>query len=308
VILRSAITAALVVLAGAAAVEAGVARSGQPVMGTILTVTVVAEDRGEAQRLADGAIAEAHRWDDALTIWRSDGELAKLNARAGAGPVAVSPRLAKALLAMLDLSRRTGGRFDPAVGAVRARGEPHAAPVPSIGRVLHLDGGEATLEAGAALDPGAVGKGLALDAITAQLKAAGVRSAFLDFGGSSQTAIGAPPGDERGWPVLVAGLATGSSHGVVRLRDASISTSRAGATDTTPVLDPSTGAAVPALRLATALAADATAADAWSTALVVFGREGMTAAEKEGVEAFYEDATGSLRSEGFVTEAEGPAK
>jgi thiamine biosynthesis lipoprotein len=306
VILRCAVAAAIVVFAGTAVADAAVARSGQPVMGTILTVTVVADDRTEAQRLADEAIAEARRWDDALTIWRPDGELARLNARAGGGPVPVSPRLAKALVAMLDLSRRTGGRFDPAVGAVRS-GEARAAPLPPIGRILHLDGDKASLEAGAALDPGAIGKGLALDAIAAQLKQAGVRSALLDFGGSSQTAIGVPPGDERGWPVLVAGVATGSSHGVVRLRDASISTSRAGAADTTPVLDPATGSAVPAPRLASALAADATAADAWSTALIVFGREGLAAAETEGIETLYEDADGILRSKGFVTEAEGRA-
>ena len=73
--------------------DAAVARSGQVVMGTVLTVTVVADDRAEAQAMADAAIDEARRWDDALTIWRSEGELARFNAGAGQAPITVSPRL-----------------------------------------------------------------------------------------------------------------------------------------------------------------------------------------------------------------------
>jgi FAD:protein FMN transferase len=130
-----------------------------------------------------------------------------------------------------------------------------------------------------------------------------VTSAFLDFGGSSQTAIGVSPADPRGWPVLVAGSAPHSSHGIVRLRDASMSTSRAGATDTTPILDPRRGVAVPSPRLATVIARDAASADAWSTALVVLGRDGIERAEKAGIEVLFEDAAGSRRTRSFAIEA-----
>jgi thiamine biosynthesis lipoprotein len=285
---RAALAALLLATLAAASASAEVARSGQPVMGTILTVTVIADGREAAQALADHALEEARRWDDALTIWRPDGELARLNERAGTGFVDIGPRLVRGLAAI-----------DPAVGALRLRDKRSVEP---IRRALQLEGARASLTEGSLLDPGAIGKGLALDAIVELLRERGVTSAFLDFGGSSQTAIGVPPGDARGWSVLIAGSEPGSSHGIVKLRDASLSTSRAGAVDTTSILDPRSGAVVPAPRLATVIARDATAADAWSTALVVLGREGIAQAEKAGIEVLFEDGEGSVRTKSFVTE------
>jgi thiamine biosynthesis lipoprotein len=279
--------------------SAAVARSGQPVMGTILTVTVVAKDRAEAQALADEAIEAARRWDGALTIWRPEGELRLLNETAGRGWYYVSARLAKGLSAMLSFANVTGGAFDPAVGALKTGSRGRVRP---IGRVLELRGTKASLARGSRLDSGAIGKGLALDAIADMLRGRGVTSAFLDFGGSSQTAIGSPPGDSKGWSVLVAGAKPGTSHGVVRLRDASMSTSRAGAEDTTPILDPRTGRKVAPPRLATVIAGDATAADAWSTAMVVLGRDGISRARKAGIEVFYEDREGAVRTRAFELE------
>jgi len=277
-------------------------------MGTLLTVTVVAADRVEAQSMADAAIDEARRWDDALTIWRAEGELARLNAMAGQGPFVVSPRLERGLAAMLDLADATGGAFEPAVGVLKIPGARPVFPLAGIRRVLRLDATRATLEAGNALDSGAIGKGLALEAMVKLLRSRGAAAAFLDFGGSSQTALGAPPGEPEGWTVLVAGWANGVSHGSVRLRDASLSTSRAAAEDTTPILDPRSGAAVPAPRLVTVRTADATDADAWSTALVVLGREGLARAASHGVEVLMEDAGGVVRTPGFGVggQAEGP--
>ena len=103
--------------------------------------------------------------------------------------------------------------------------------------------------------------------------------------------------------MLVAGWAPAKSHGVLRLRDASLSTSRAGATDTTPVLDPRNGKAVAPPRLATVVAPSAAAADAWSTALVVLGRDGLARVGANGVEALVEDEQGVVRTKGFVTHA-----
>lgn len=291
--------AVFVLVSGSGAARAATARSGQPVMGTILTVTVEAGTTGEAKVLADAAIDEARRWDDALTIWREDGELAAFNRRAGSGNVAVSARLRRGLAAMIDFARASGGAFDPDVGSLRSVPKPERNAVRGAVSVLHLEAGGASLAKGSALDPGGIGKGLALDAIVEMLKGRGVTSAFLDFGGSSQTAIGAPPDDARGWGVLVSGWEAGSSHGIVRLRDASISTSRAGATDTMAIVDPRSGKDVGAARLASVVAPSATAADAWSTALVVLGKDGLAAAADHGIEAIVEDAGGVARSKGF---------
>jgi thiamine biosynthesis lipoprotein len=310
---------AVVLLVGttAASTSAAVAYAGRPVMGTIIQVTVLASDPSAARRLADEAVAEAQRWDDILTTWRPEGELAHLNARAGAGPVRISPDLAAALRRMQQLSAATGGAFDPGVGLqvnVWSQPQSHALgdalPVldrPQLSAVLTLTSDHATLASGTALDAGGIGKGIALDAIAARLRAAGVTAAFLDFGGSSQLAIGAPPGSPDGWPVLVAGVAAGSTHGVITVRDAAVSTSQAlgpGA-DAGPIIDPRTGLPVSRPRLATVLASDATTADAWSTALVVLGRAGMQRADASGLAAFLDDAAGSARTSRFMIQSAG---
>jgi len=297
----------------AVAMGAAVARAGQPVMGTVLQVTVVAGDAVTAQRLADGAIAEARRWDDILTTWRPEGELARLNGRAGTGPVRISSDLAAALRRMQQLSAATGGAFDPGVGPLvqawrQSKRPPDLSHLPRLHRsylktMLTLTGDTAVLEAGAALDAGGIGKGIALDAIAARLRVGGASAAFLDFGGSSQLAIGAPPDAPEGWSVLVVGVSLGSAHGTVAVRDGAVSTSRAlgGGADEGPIIDPRTRAPVPPPRLATVLASDATTADAWSTALVVLGRSGMASAESSGVGAFLEDGEGSVSTSRFFS-------
>lgn len=250
--------------------------------------------------MAAKALEEAKRWDDALTIWREEGELARLNARAGEASVPVSERLGRGLAAMLTFETQTAGSFRP----VRSRPGAPDSPVPLAGEVLSFSAPLATLQAGAELDSGAVGKGLALDAMVALLRHGGAKAAFLDFGGSSQTALGSPPGDESGWRILLSGLAEGSSHGSLRLRDSSVATSKSGAEDTTPVLDPRTGRAVPLGRQVTVVCASAAQADAWSTALVVLGRPGQPQAVAQGVESLLEDGAGVLASPGFPVDSE----
>src|SRR6185436_2807645 len=52
------------------------------------------------------------------------------------------------------------------------------------------------------LDPGAIDKGMAVDAVGAALRASGITNAFVDFG-STQLAFGPGPDGAggRGWPV-----------------------------------------------------------------------------------------------------------
>jgi thiamine biosynthesis lipoprotein len=285
-------------------------RVGQPVMGTVLQVTVVAPDGDAARRLAEEAVAEARRWDDVLTTWRPQGELARFNAQAGQGPVKISAELKGALRTMQRFAADTGGAFDPAVGRLVRMWSADTPPaardldretLDRIDRALVLGDETASLAAGVALDAGGIGKGIALDAIAAKLRAAGVRAAFLDFGGSSQLALGAAPERHDGWQVLVAALDPGRAHGVLALADAALSTSRStgpGAKEG-PIVDPRRREPVTERRVATVLASDATSAEAWSTALIVQGRPGVAAARKAGLEVLFEDAAGVLRSDGF---------
>lgn len=299
---------AVLMLGLAATASAATVRNGHPVMGTVLAVTVVAADAAAAHALTDAAFAVARHWDDVLTTWRPEGELARLNARAGTGPVAVSLDLAAALRQMVALAAATDGGFDPAVGPLVQRWRGPAAPLPPpsasaatrIATALTLDGVTAALVAGAALDAGGIGKGIALDAMAALLRRGGAQAAFLDFGGSSQVAFGEPEAGAGGWRVAVGGLAGGSVLGEMSLRDAALSTSRAssGPNQAGPIIDPRSGAPVFTPRLATVRAADATTAEAWTKALVVLGGAGVPVAARAGVAVLFEDTEGVLR-DGF---------
>ncbi|RMF23425.1 MAG: FAD:protein FMN transferase, partial [Deltaproteobacteria bacterium] len=237
------------------------------------------------------------------TTWRPEGELAGLNARAGAGFVEVGPELHQALRAMLDLSAQTGGAFDPAVGPiVRALRENRSAPALSdttyrIASALRLTRGRAALARGAELDAGAIGKGIAVDAIVRHLRRAGVASAYVDFGASSIAALGVRP-DGSPWRVALVG-----PQGVVGttvLADEALSTSRSAEPNDPAgaIVDPETLRPVPPGRVATVVAPSATVAEAWSTALVVRGRPALQSAAAHGLEALFADSSGIAVTEG----------
>lgn len=309
-------TAAFLLVLSSASLAGGAEyRTGQPVMGTILEVTVLADSIDQARGAAAAAISEVKRWDDVLTTWRAEGELAKLNRAAGKGPVAVSASLHQGLTWMMTLAAATGGAFDPGVGALvnlwRAPASPDAHQIGSvrgagIAAVLSLTPGTAALADEAALDAGAIGKGIALDAAVAVLRAEGIEQAFLDFGTSSQIALGAPPDSPQGWRVAIAGLGVGTLRGFVTLRDAALSTSRTRELNAPEgaIIDPHSGRPVADARLATVRSSTAAAADAWSTAVVVDGRAGVDQARRANVEVFFEDREGALESPKFIDVSE----
>jgi thiamine biosynthesis lipoprotein ApbE len=104
--------------------------------------------------------------------------------------------------------------------------------------------------------------------------------------------------------VAVSGLAPDRVRGVIVLRDASLSTSRAsaGPSPAGPIIDPRSGQPVAGPRVATVRAADATSAEAWSKAVIVRGRDGLEQARRDGMDVFLEDADGVVRTPGFTLE------
>lgn len=284
------------------------AARGWPVMGTVLELRVTAADKATAAKLADNAQQLIAHWDDVLTTWRNDGQLYRLNQRAGEGPQRIGHDLATALASMQRLSDDTEGAFDPAVGPLVDywRKQPGlaapaaAGPEVRIASALELNGDRASLLANSALDAGGIGKGLALDAAVDLLLSLGARGAWLNMGGSSQAAFGS---DSKGkpWWVAVAALDATTVHGSVLLDGRSLSTSRSrpAGDPAGSIIDPRSQRPVTEARIATVLAADGATAEAWSTALVVLGRMGVQAALDAGVEVVFEDPAGLIISPGF---------
>lgn len=231
-------------------------------MGTFCEIRA---DGPAAAPAVAAAFDEIDRWDRILSLYQEGSELNALNRAAGRGPFHATAPLYAATEAALRLARETGGAFDPTILPV-LRGGPAARGLVGWGKV-RLDPTLMTIELpapGMGLDFGGIGKGWALDRAAAVLRARGVDHALLNFGGQV-LAIGSTPSG-RDWTVTLPGR-----QAPLRVRDASVSTSgdseRPG-----HIVSPFDGRPVRRRASATAVLPDATAADAWSTALYVLGR------------------------------------
>ncbi|MFQ5700961.1 MAG: FAD:protein FMN transferase, partial [Acidobacteriota bacterium] len=259
--------------------------------------------REEAAEAIEAAFDEIARLEAILSDYRPDSELSRLNRQATAAPFACSDDLYGFLARSVELARRSHGAVDitvaPLVQVWDLRGEGRRASAAEIERarekvgyrLLRMDPTHRSVRfrvAGMGLDPGALGKGFALDAAARILRGRGVTSALLDFGGQI-LAIGSPPGQEA-WQVGVAHpLRRDEQLLALRLRDASVATSgnaergiMAGGVRLGHVVDPRTGLTVDTDASAVVIAPTATLADAASTAVLVMGpREGLLWAESQ---------------------------
>lgn len=252
--------AVLVLLAARAAAAPAPARRVQYVMGTLLDIQAYGAAAPEA---ISAAFAETARLDRALSTYKKESDASRLN-RSGGRRFACSPALWEALAASVAYAKATGGAFDPTVAPVLAKGPAALAAVGYKKIELEPNGRFARFLARyGAVDFGGIGKGLALDHAVRILRARGIRSALLNFGGQIY-ALGAPPGASA-WAVSVEG-----STETFFLRDVSLAGSgnsqRPG-----HIASPFTGRRIREDYEAVVIAPSATEADAWSTAVFVLG-------------------------------------
>ena len=182
------------------------------------------------------ALDEVDAIEAALTYFRETSELARVNRAAAAGPVAVSPELFALLALCRELHAASGGAFDPtstplsrAWGFLLREGRvPDPAEIAAARAEVGFDAVALDEKArtvrfarpGLELNLGSIGKGWALDRVTAGLRAASVERALVSAGGSSQRAWGPRP-----WEVAL--TSGGETLATLRLRDAAIGTSGA---------------------------------------------------------------------------------
>ncbi len=173
-----------------------------PVMGTIAEIRVVADDRDEARAEAaiDAALAELYAVDRTMTRFSRLSEVGVANLNAAQHPVVIGAATAAVVGRALHWAERTGGAFDPCLGAVcelwdvthRQVPPPEREVDPLAGRSFyeHLElgrrGGESVVyfhAAGLALDLGGIAKGWAVDRAVDALRARGIRNALVNCGG-----------------------------------------------------------------------------------------------------------------------------
>ncbi|MCX6368974.1 MAG: FAD:protein FMN transferase [Armatimonadetes bacterium] len=241
---------------------------------------LVLEGEREDQLLAAGeaALAEIDEVERQLSAYDSGSDLWAINAEAAQRPVRVRPTTLAFLREAKELTQRTDGAFDPTIGALIAlwRGdeEPNEE---SVAHALSQTGWEnivldddnnsvARVLWGVRLDPGAIGKGWALDRARDILEEAGVTRALLHGGTSSVVALG------EGWKVALAeGPTLTLSNQCLGVSAPSGRWTVFGQRRYGHVLNPKTGWPVEATAWAAVIAPTATVADALSTALLVRG-------------------------------------
>ncbi len=254
-----------------------------------------------APRVAEeAALQEVARLEAACSTWDPRSEWSRFNA-AGGAPVALAPEWLRLLGEMKAWQVRTGGAFDPVLGALlQAWGTREGGRTPSPGELaqaraasgaslLELDEtqGRARLtHPAAALEEGGFLKGYALDRMRV---VAHVPAGRLDFGG--QLLVWGPP---------VAVSVADPNHRqrprlTFRLQNASLSSSGT-AERGRHLLDPATGEPCPAWGSTAVVATDGLSADVLSTALYVMGPEaGLAWARRQGLAAVFLLRDGRIR-------------
>ena len=288
---------------------AGLASASFPALGTTVRLCVAeAEGLPPAQRELERELSEL---DETCSRFRSDSELVRLNAAAGAGPVAVSLPLFEAIRVALSAAASTNGLVDPTVGrTLRLAGydrrfatvtlrdgasfRAEFAPVPGWRRVeLDAKGRTVRLDRDVELDLGATAKALAADRSAQAAWRASGTGVLVSLGGDVAVAGPAPEG---GWPVRVAddqaadleepGPTVAMTTGGLATSGTTVRHWRAGDVTLHHIIDPRTGrpASTP-LQTVTVAAGTCVEANIASTAAVVLGEKAPDWLARRGLAA-----------------------
>ncbi len=88
----------------------------ETIMGTEVTITVVAQSREEGEAAIDAGMAELRRLDAMMSLYKDTSEITKVNLAAGKTPVKVSPEMIEVVEQAAEISRVSGGVFDVTIG------------------------------------------------------------------------------------------------------------------------------------------------------------------------------------------------
>jgi thiamine biosynthesis lipoprotein len=261
-------------------------------MGTRVSVELWHADPLQAARLLEQVMAEYRRIDRAMSTYRDDSEISRVNAGAGAQAIAISDELYRLLDTALALSRASGGAFDISYDSVgylydfRQRQRPDADAIAAVlaaidYRRIELDPGARSIHfaaPGMRINLGGIAKGYAVERAAALLRVAGIEHALLNAGGDTRVL-----GDRRGEPWIV-GISHPRLDDAVATRlplvDEAISTSgdyerffEEDGRRYHHILNPATGEPTETVLSASVIGPDATLTDGLATTVFVLGTE-----------------------------------
>ncbi len=294
-----------------------VIKRAQMHMGTLVTITAVAQAEDVAQAAITAGFQEIHRLEELLSTWIPSSELSRVNAAAGREPVKVSPETLTILRRSIEIAVLTDGGFNIAIGpAVNAWSVTEGSRIPGAEELsqlrslvdlslLRLDeqAGTAYLaKPGMKIDVGGIGKGFAADRAVVVMQSAGATAGVVALSGDIKT-FGRLPDGSR-FPF---GIKHPRKEGVllarIDLQDEAISTAgdyeryfeRAGIRYH-HILDPRTLEPARGCQSVTVIAREGALADGLDTGIFVLGPDrGMDLVERlPDVEAVIVDSEGRI--------------
>jgi len=287
----------------------------EAIMGTEVRVELWHEEPTMGEAALDAVMEEMHRIDRAMSPFKPESELSRLNREAAKAPVPVSKEMFELVARSVEYSKLSDGAFDitfASVGymfdyrnGVKPTAEKIAAALPGIDyRHIRLDRSRCTIQfarEGVRIDLGGIAKGHAVDNCVALLKARGVKEALVVAGGDSRVL-----GDRRGRPWMI-GIRDprrkDTMVAMIPLVDAAISTSgdyeryfEADGVRYHHILDPRTGTSATGVRSVTIVGPDTITTEGISKSVFIMGPErGIRFAESfPGVDAVIVDGDGSM--------------
>lgn len=286
-------------------------------MGTLVTITALAQTDDAADRAIDAGFSEIRRLEELMSTWIGTSELSLVNASAGRESVRVSPETVALVELSLQVGEMTNGGFNIAIGpAVDAWNVTERQEIPSSEKLqalkpltrlsgVHLDTQSSTIyleTAGMRVDVGGIGKGYAADRAVSVMKKAGAVAGVVALSGDIKS-FGQLPGERK--------FTVGIQHprketavlALIDLQDEAISTAgdyekffdRDGLRYH-HILDPSTLQPARGCQSVSVIAKDGVWADGLDTGIFVMGPErGMELIERlPNVEAVIVDEKGDV--------------
>lgn len=263
-------------------------------MGVQARLVVYAPTEQAALEACRAAYHRIAQLDDIMSDYRPASELMRLCAKAGSGPVPVSPELFVVLQRSQEVAQRSQGAFDVTIGPLvklwrQARKDGQLPSSEELRKVktlvgydkIKLDPEKRTVELlvpGMKLDLGGIAKGYACDQAIAVLRQHGITQAVCEMGGDIVVSD-APPGTS-GWIIEVTNDLPGHKSREITVQNAAISTS--GDTEQfvvidgkrySHIVDPRTGLGLTERSLVTIVADQGLTNDPLSTAVSILGPE-----------------------------------
>lgn len=266
-------------------------RFAHKAMATIYEIFIVSDDAVYAHQAAQEAFNELDRLEQELSRFLPNSDIARLNHLAANQPLRLGLDAFACLKLSKQISEETNGAFDVTIGPLMKcwlnPDKTPRTPAPeeleaarrNIGmQLLDLDEAQfaVTLQASPVhVDLGAIGKGYAVEVMASLLREWEIDTALIHGGRSSVFALGAPP-EKAGWPLTISNpLRREQILARLNLRHQAVSGS--GLQKGQHIINPRTGQPLSGKRAAWAIAPQAAASDAVSTAFMVMAPEEIQA-------------------------------